>query len=170
MVVVTCADMNHVAIRRARPEDYDEACRLFDIADQIHRDRLPWLFAARGLHVWSREFFDGLLAGDESALFVADCGGLVGLAHGSIRHAPDSPVFVRQHWGVVDGVVVDPVWRRRGIGRALTTAVERWALDLGASWIELNVYEFNDEAVAFYRSLGYLQLSAKMRKPREGSV
>jgi GNAT superfamily N-acetyltransferase len=159
-----------IAIRRARPDDYQEACRLFDIGDQLHRDRLPWLFTAPAPESRSQAFFDGLVTGPESALFVADGGYLVGLAHGVVRAAPDSPVFVKQRWGVIDGVVVDPGWRRRGIGRALSSAIEQWALNLGASWVELNVYEFNKEAAEFYRSLGYARLSSKMRKPKAGSA
>jgi GNAT superfamily N-acetyltransferase len=162
--------MKDVSIRRARPEDYGEACRLFDIGDRLHRERMPWLFTAPDSESRSRVFFDGLLANPESVLFVAEGDDLVGLSHGAMRAASDSPVMVRQRWGVIDGVVVDPVWRRRGIGRALTSAVETWALDSGASWIELNVYEFNVDATEFYRSLGYLPLSSKMRKPRLGSA
>jgi GNAT superfamily N-acetyltransferase len=162
--------MKDVSIRRARPQDYREACRLFEVGDRLHRERMPWLFTAADSQSRSRAFFDDLLAGPETALFVADAGDLVGLAHGAIRAAPDIPIFVKQRWGVIDGVVVDPGWRRRGIGRALAEAVERWALGLGASWIELNVYDFNDDAAEFYRSLGYLPLSSRMRKPRSGSA
>lgn len=63
-----------------------------------------------------------------------------------------------------EGLVVDLAWRRRGIGKRLARAVERWALALGARWIELNVYEFNAEARRFYESLGYNPLSTKLRK------
>jgi hypothetical protein len=47
----------------------------------------------------------------------------------------------------------------------LTRAVEEWAIESGASWIELNIYAFDDEARRFYESLGYVPLSTKLRKP-----
>jgi hypothetical protein len=33
-------------IRSARFDDYDQACRLNDALDELHRDRLPWMFNA----------------------------------------------------------------------------------------------------------------------------
>jgi len=44
--------------------------------------------------------------------------------------------------------------------------------DLGATSVQLTVYEFNQAAIDFYRSLGYETLSRRMRKPlvqEEGS-
>jgi GNAT superfamily N-acetyltransferase len=160
--------MTGAVIRRAQFEDYGEACRLFGLLDLLHRDRAPWLFKAPGPQSRSQRFFNELLTNPDSALFVADAGPIVGLAHGEMRSAPDLPTFIKQRWGVVDDLVVDPAWRRRGIGRGLAHTIEHWALELGASWIELNVYGFNEEAAAFYRSLGYLPLSSKLRKPRDG--
>ncbi|OQA95517.1 MAG: Acetyltransferase (GNAT) family protein [Chloroflexi bacterium ADurb.Bin222] len=46
----------------------------------------------------------------------------------------------------------------------LMGTVYEWALTKGASSIELNVYEFNKAAIAFYEKLGYETLSRKMSK------
>ncbi|MBI3467311.1 MAG: GNAT family N-acetyltransferase [Planctomycetes bacterium] len=153
-------------IRRARAGDYTQACDLLDALDKFHRDRAPWMFKAPDAQPRSQRFFDELLTSPDAAVFVADAGRLVGVAYGVMKSAPDFPVFIRQRWGVIDGLVVDPGWQRRGIGRLLAQAFEQWALGLGAAWLELNVYEFNPEAYQFYQALGYLPLSTKMRKPR----
>jgi ribosomal protein S18 acetylase RimI-like enzyme len=42
--------------------------------------------------------------------------------------------------------------------------VRVWAIAKGATAIELNVYEFNETAIAFYERLGYQTLSRKMSK------
>lgn len=153
-----------VIIRKARPPDYAQACRLFDALDQLHRERAPWMFKTPPSQPRSEDFFADLLNNEDAVVFVADVGSLVGLAHGLMRTAPDIPVFVNQRWGVVEGLLVDPAWRRRGIGRRLTEAIEEWANGLGAAWVELNVYDFNAEAREFYGALGYLPLSTKLRK------
>jgi ribosomal protein S18 acetylase RimI-like enzyme len=98
-------------------------------------------------------------------VFVADAGQVVGIVIGLMRWAPQFPVFRKQHWAVLDGIAVDPKWRRRGIGKRLTRAVEEWAIEMGAPWVELNVYEFNAQARGFYEALGYLPVSTKLRKP-----
>jgi ribosomal protein S18 acetylase RimI-like enzyme len=43
-------------------------------------------------------------------------------------------------------------------------AAQEWAIARGATAIELNVYEFNEAAQAFYRQLGYATLSRRMIK------
>jgi GNAT superfamily N-acetyltransferase len=43
-----------------------------------------------------------------------------------------------------------------GIGQALLRRAERWAAERGASELELTVWEFNQDAIAFYEKLGYV--------------
>jgi diamine N-acetyltransferase len=157
---------SHTAtIRTARLDDYAAACRLMDGVDELHRERLPWMFKAPAVQARSETFFGDLLNRLDSAVFVADAGAVVGIAVGLMRSAPDHPIFVQQRYGVIEDIVVEPGWRRRGVGRLLAHSIETWATGLGAPWIELNVYEFNAKARRFYEALGYLPLSTKLRKP-----
>jgi ribosomal protein S18 acetylase RimI-like enzyme len=39
-----------------------------------------------------------------------------------------------------------------------------WAVTKGVDSIELNVWEFNQEAIEFYKTLGYESASRKMNK------
>jgi ribosomal protein S18 acetylase RimI-like enzyme len=156
---------DEAVIRRARFDDYAQACQLSDALDELHRERLPWMFKAPDVEPRSEAHFSDLLNREDEAVFVAATSHVVGIAFGLLRSASSFPIFRQQRWGVLDGLVVDPTWRRRGIGRRLTHAVEEWAFESGASWIELNVYEFNIEARRFYEALGYLPLSTKLRKP-----
>jgi len=151
-------------IRPAQLEDYEETSGLMDSLDEFHRARLPWMFKQASGPARSRTSFAELLNRKDSAVFVAEAGCLVGVALGQMGPAPELPIFIQQRWGVLDALVVDPAWRRRGIGKQLTHAVEAWAIGLGAPWIELNVYEANPEARRFYEALGYLPLSTKLRK------
>jgi ribosomal protein S18 acetylase RimI-like enzyme len=55
----------------------------------------------------------------------------------------------------VDHLVVDPAWRRRGIGRALTLHAIEEALAAGASRIDLTANSEKTAARALYESLGF---------------
>ena len=50
---------------------------------------------------------------------------------------------------------VDPQQRRKGVGRALTRAVESWAIRAGADVLEAQVTENNAPAIAFYEKLAF---------------
>ena len=158
------ANVHEPTIRTARPGDYADLSRLMHKLDELHRERLPWMFQTPDRQPRSEAFFANLLNRDDSAVFVADVSHIVGVALGFMRTAPEFPVFIRQRWGVLDNLVVDPEWRRRGIGRLLAQSVEKWAVGLGAPWVELNVYEFNAEGRRFYEALGYLPLATRLRK------
>jgi diamine N-acetyltransferase len=165
--------MSHdLVVRIASPADYEQACVLLDRLDELHRQRLPWLFRTPETQPRSRSYFEQLLIAGDSSILVADAGGVVGVAIVLIRSAPQFPVFIPQRWGVLDAVVVSPSCRRRGVGRQLALAAETWATAQGAAWVELGVYEFNSDARRFYEALGYLPVSSKLRKetlPSDGS-
>jgi GNAT superfamily N-acetyltransferase len=55
----------------------------------------------------------------------------------------------------IDALVVQRSHWRRGAGRALVEAVERWAHAAGASEVTLNTYTKSSVSVPFYKSLGY---------------
>jgi ribosomal protein S18 acetylase RimI-like enzyme len=59
------------------------------------------------------------------------------------------------HRGWVYYVAVSPEHRRRGIGRALMNRAEEGLAQMGCPKLNLQVRASNDQAVSFYRRLGY---------------
>lgn len=154
-----------VSIRQATAEDYNVVCDLFDEVDALHCDSLPDIFRRSTGPARELDYYLGLIADEDVGLFVAEVGGrIVGFAHAVIREAPAIPIFVPRRYAVVEGIGVTAEFRGRGIGRGLMDTVEAWARARGARSVELNVYEFNNGAIAFYESLGYGTRSRKMSK------
>jgi GNAT superfamily N-acetyltransferase len=60
-----------------------------------------------------------------------------------------------RRWLGIALVTVDPVYRRRGLGRAIVAGLTRWAVDAGATRAYLQVEERNTVAVAMYAALGF---------------
>jgi len=57
--------------------------------------------------------------------------------------------------GEVRRLWVDPVWRGRGVARALMAELEQAALDLGLGALQLGTGDRQPEAVALYRATGW---------------
>jgi ribosomal protein S18 acetylase RimI-like enzyme len=154
-----------VSIRKATAEDYNPLCELFDEVDVLHRGNLPHLFQKPNGPVREQDYYWGLIADENVGVFVAEIGEkLVGFVHAVIRDAPTIPVFVPRRYAIVDSIGVKLGFQNHGIGRMLMDTVHEWAMAKGATSIELNVYEFNKTAIAFYERLGYETLSRKMSK------
>ena len=152
-------------IRQAKLSDYEPLLSLFDQIDSLHRDNLPEIFVRPEGRPRKKDYFQELLLLPEVGFFIAEeQGQIIGFVHIIIRDSPPIAVFVQRCFAVVDSLVVGMDYQGKGVGRKLMETAHEWALAEGAESVELNVYEFNEDAIAFYERLGYEPLSRKMRK------
>jgi diamine N-acetyltransferase len=154
-----------ISVRKATLDDYNSLCELFDEIDTLHRDHLPRIFQKPGGAAREQDYYAGLIADENVGLFVAEAGGkLVGFVHAIVRDTPAIPIFVHRRYAIVDSIVVKSEFQNHGTGRILMDKMQEWAIAKGATSIELNVYEFNETAISFYKRLGYQTFSRKMSK------
>lgn len=73
-------------------------------------------------------------------------------------------VEVTRDTAVVHNVAVEPDVRRRGYGRAIMLAAERWCHDNALTRIGLHVFAHNAGARALYEQLGFLETGRNMAK------
>ena len=152
-----------IIIRQATADDYDALCAIIDDVDSLHRDRMPHIFQKPPGPVRDKEYILSLLADDNIGLFVAEVEGQVaGFVHILVRDTPPWPVLVPRRRAYVDSLAVGQEFRRHGIGRALMRQAHAWAIAKEAVVVELNVFEFNQPALAFYRALGYETSTRRM--------
>jgi aminoglycoside 6'-N-acetyltransferase I len=89
------------------------------------------------------------------AVFVAEDaqGVLVGFAEVSIRFYAEG--CMTDHVGYLEGWYVAPGIRRRGIGRALVSAVEGWARSQGCSEFASDAEAENQASAIAHRAVGF---------------
>ena len=157
--------MAKTMIRVARRDDYEELCTVIKELDDFHADALPRFFRRFDGAARSLEWFSATLESPESLLLVAEHeGALVGFLSALVRQNPDMPMFVPRRWLQVDNVAVRQAYRGMGIGRALMDEAHAWALAQGLADVELTVWEFNRDAIAFYEALGYTTIVRRLWK------
>ena len=80
-------------------------------------------------------------------------GRLIGFAEASVRNyaegGPPGPA------AYLEGIWVEPERRRRGVGRALLTAVEGWARRQGLGWLGSDAPLDNDLSHSWHRGAGF---------------
>ncbi len=67
-------------------------------------------------------------------------------------------------------VYVDPTWRSRGLGRAVSEGVISWARERGAAEVRLHVADWNDAARRVYEELGFRPTGERMTVPHDPPV
>jgi diamine N-acetyltransferase len=154
-----------VLVREATPRDFRAISDLFEEVDSLHREHLPDLFRRAQGAPREETFINGLIKSPDAGVFVAQMGvEIVGLLVAVIHKTPDFPILVPLRYAMVDTIVVTARARGRGIGYALMAHVEAWARERRIDRIELNVFEFNEAALSFYRGMNYSVLSCRMVK------
>lgn len=133
-----------------------------NIAPMTARDADAWLQMREAL--WPgdldghREAIARFLAGDrreprEALLAIEASAGAVGFVELSIRNIVDGCASDRV--GYLEGWYVAPAHRRRGVGRALVAAAERWAVGQGCTEFASDSLIENAASLAAHRALGF---------------
>ena len=99
-----------------------------------------------------REHFIGLVRMD---------GQVVGMITASLQN---SPVFRLKPRAMIENVVVDQAYRRRGVGRALVRAAMAWCQDRQVAYIELMVATGNPGGQRFWTACGFGPVMLRMQR------
>ena len=162
---MTSGGASAIRVRRARRDDWPVVRTLLAEVDDLHARLAPEYVrsALRSDGEWAR-----LMAEAHGAVFVAEPlagASVVAVLVARIYDTPDDPMMVRRRRLHVETVVVARPHRRQGIGRRLMDEGTAWARGHGAVEVVLTTWSGNDEAEAFYRRLGYRELSRVLYAP-----
>ena len=68
---------------------------------------------------------------------------------------PENPFMKERDFLDIDEFCVDEAFRRQGIASEMIDFIREFAKEKGFHRIELNMWEFNQEALAFYEAAGF---------------
>lgn len=92
----------------------------------------------------------------EKDIVVAENDGMIcGFAVLHHINRPENPFMKERDFLDIDEFCVDKEFRRQGIALAMIAYIREFAMKKGFHRIELNMWEFNEEALAFYEAAGF---------------
>lgn len=151
----------NIYYRKAKHKDLDAICELNKQLHDIHYNNLPWYFSKSitGL----KEMLEYQL--DNYIVYVAenDDGKIVGyISFSSPKNELRTNFTKPQTKVTVHEIFVLEQYRNKGIAHKLMKKCKEYAKELNVKQIELNVFSFNDDAIAFYKSEGFSNLKTTM--------
>ena len=142
-------------IRLANENDLSRVNELRKQVNDLHAAGKPEVFKP-GFSQEMRDFIFRIWNDPEQDIVVAERNGVIrgfAVLHHIIR--PESPAKWEQNFLDIDEFGVDAAYRRQGIASEMIAFIREYAIQKGYSRIELNMWEFNKEALAFYEAVGF---------------
>ena len=140
-------------IRKADKGDISALIKLLYQADAVHSGIRPDLFKS-DTPKYDEHELETIINDSSKPIFVYDDGRVVGHAFCQIIELKNHRLLQDIKTLYIDDICVDEAARGHHIGKALYDYVCNYAKSIGCYNITLNVWEGNDSASAFYKSMG----------------
>ena len=140
-------------IREANINDIEALHRIFEALHKIHFDGRPDIFSDD--NPYTVKFIKRALKDKSKKIIIAEKNtGIIGLCAFCFN---DNAYQTRKKQIFIDDIYVMPEYRRKGVAKALFNYVKSLAEKEKYEKIDLTVWSFNEEALIFYKSLGFME-------------
>ena len=148
-------DSASVSVRFAREEDLDRVNELRRQVNDQHVAGKPEVFRP-GFCGELRDYIHAIMEDPQKEIVVAEAGGAIrGFAVLNHIVRPENPFMFERDYLDIDEFGVDEGFRRRGVAAAMIRFIREYAREKGFRRLELNMWEFNRGALAFYEASGF---------------
>lgn len=142
-------------IRFAKREELEEVNVLRKQVNDIHAAGRPDIFRA-GFTDELRDYVYEIYEDENKDIVIAiENGEICGMAVINEIHKPGNPFMLERSFLDVDEFCVKDTFRRKGIAGQMIAYIKGIAKERGFQKLELNMWEFNEEALAFYEAAGF---------------
>ena len=144
-----------VTVRFARDDDLARVNELRKQVNDLHVAGKPEVFKP-GFGAELRDYIHAIRADPNKEILVAEIGGSIcGFAVLNHIVRPENPFMYERNYLDIDEFGVDESFRRQGAAGAMIRFIRDWAKERGFRRLELNMWEFNRGALAFYEAAGF---------------
>ena len=142
-------------IRFAKENELVRVNELRKQVNDLHVEGKPEVFKA-GFNDELRDYIYNIWDDPEQEIVVADLDGTIcgfAVLHHIVK--PATPFMYERDFINVDEFSVNKDYRRQGVASEMITFMRNYAREKGFNRIELNMWEFNQDALAFYETVGF---------------
>lgn len=142
-------------IRFAKENELVRVNELRKQVNDLHVEGKPEVFKA-GFNDELRDHIYNIWDDPKQEIVVADLDGTIcgfAVLHHIVKAA--TPFMYERDFIDVDEFCVDKDYRRQGVASEMITFMRNYAREKGFNRIELNMWEFNQDALAFYEAVGF---------------
>ncbi len=142
-------------IRFAKENELERVNELRKQVNDLHVAGKPDVFKP-GFGPELRDFINVIWNDPTENIVVADDDGIIcGFAVINHINKPENPFMKERDFLDIDEFCVDEEHRRKGVATAMIEFIKSFAKENGFHRIELNMWEFNQGALAFYEAAGF---------------
>lgn len=144
-----------MVIRFAKEDELDRINVLRKQVNDLHVEGKPDVFKP-GFNEELQNYVYYIFKDPEQKIVVADKDGeICGFAILHHIYKPENPFMKVRDFLDIDEFCVDEKHRREGIATAMVEFIKNFAKEQGYHRLELNMWEFNQDALAFYEAAGF---------------
>lgn len=144
-----------IIIRFAKESELVRVNELRKQVNDLHVEGKSEIFRA-GFNDELRDLIYKIWKDPEQKIVVAELNGVVcGFAVLHHIHRPGNPFMLERDFMDVDEFCVDKEYRRQGIATKMMSFIRNYTKEKGIKRLELNMWEFNQDALAFYEAVGF---------------
>lgn len=142
-------------VRFARKDELEKVNEMRKQVNDVHVSGRPDIFKA-GFCDELKNFIYDIWNAENRDLIVAQRDGVIcGFASCVYAYIPENHFMNARKIYEVEEFYVDEKFRRQGVGTEIMDFIRQSAKNRGADRIELDMWEFNDGALAFYEAVGF---------------
>ena len=144
-----------MTIRFVEYEELERVNELRRQVNELHVKGKPEIFKP-GFPEELRDYIYEVFRDPRKRILVCERGGEI-CAFAVLNHVtrPETPFMAERDYLDIDELCVDESCRRQGIAAEMIAFIRGWAGGEGFDRIELNMWEFNADALRFYETVGF---------------
>ncbi len=141
-------------IRKIQNNDFQSIAKLVRQVHDLHYNNRPDIY--NDIDPFEKSYFDFLMSDENTISIVCEIDEeIVGICITTIRKPSSNPLIKARKIAYIENMCVDKNYRKNGIGKKLFDEAVRLSKKQGAVSVELMVWDFNSDAISFYKKLGF---------------